>query len=306
MKIENIAIIGMGALGTMYGSFLTRRLGRDAVGFIMDPDRRARYEADPVTDNGEPCDFRLLDAGRADRPADLVIFAVKATGLDRAMDDAAAWIGPDTVLISLLNGITSEALLEHRFGAAGVVYCVAQGMDATKLGSALTWTRMGTLVFGIPDGTRRPALEALTALAAQTGLPCTVEEDVLHRLWSKFMLNVGVNQVVMVCRGTYGTIQAPGAPRERMIAAMREVISLAECEGIPVTEDDLRFYVDLVDTLSPDGMPSMRQDGAAGRPSEVELFSGTVCRLAAKHGLPVPVNEALYREIRAMEAGYGV
>ena len=118
------------------------------------------------------------------------------------------------------------------------------------------------------------------------------------------MLNVGVNQVVMVCEGNYGTIQHPGEPRERMIAAMREVIDLSRAEGVPVTEDDLRYYVDLLSNLDPEGMPSMRQDGLAHRRSEVELFSGTVCRLAAKHGIPVPVNEELYATIREMESKY--
>ena len=82
------------------------------------------------------------------------------------------------------------------------------------------------------------------------------------------MLNVGVNQVVMVCEGAYGTIQAPGKPREMMIAAMREVLELSRYEGVRITEDDLHFYVDLMNTMSPQGMPSMRQDGLAHRRSE--------------------------------------
>ena len=135
-------------------------------------------------------------------------------------------------------------------------------------------------------------------------MPYEVDPDILHRLWSKFMLNVGVNQVVMVYEGNYGTIQRPGPARDRMIAAMREVIPLSRLEGVPVTEDDLAFYVDLMDTLSPEGMPSMRQDGLAHRKSEVELFAGTVCRLAHRHGLAVPVNEALYRTVKEMEARY--
>lgn len=118
------------------------------------------------------------------------------------------------------------------------------------------------------------------------------------------MLNVGVNQVVMVHEGNYGTVQVPGPAREHMIAAMREVIALSRLEGVPVTEEDLQYYVGLVDTLSPEGMPSMRQDGLAHRKSEVALFSGTVCRLAEKHGLDVPVNRALYRTVLEMEAVY--
>ena len=304
MNIERIAIVGMGALGVLYGDFLTQHLGRERVGFVVNAERRERYERMEITANGRRCDFRLIDANETGDPADLVIFAVKATALDQAMEDAAGQIGPDTVLLSVLNGITSERLLEQRFGGKNVVYCVAQGMDAVKLGGALTYTVMGQLCIGVPSEEKLPALDAVCALFDRIGMPYSREADILHRLWGKFMLNVGVNQVVMVFEGNYGTIQAPGKPREMMIAAMREVLELSRYEGVKLTEDDLNFYVELMNTMSPQGMPSMRQDGLAHRRSEVELFSGTVCRLAKKHGLSVPVNEWLYARVREMEAAY--
>ena len=304
MNIERIAIVGMGALGVLYGDFLTSRLGRERVGFVVNAERRERYEGMEISANGRRCDFRLIDADETGEPADLVIFAVKATALDQAMEDAAGQIGPDTVILSVLNGITSERLLEQRFGGKNVVYCVAQGMDAVKLGGKLTYTVMGQLCIGVPSEEKLPALDAVCALFDRIGMPYSREADILHRLWGKFMLNVGVNQVVMVFEGTYGTIQAPGRPREMMIAAMREVLELSKYEGVKLTEDDLNFYVDLMNTMSPQGMPSMRQDGLAHRRSEVELFSGTVCRLAKKHGLSVPVNEWLYARVREMEAAY--
>ena len=304
MNIERIAIVGMGALGVLYGDFLTEHLGRDRVGFVVNAERRARYERMEITANGRRCDFRLIDANDSGHPADLVIFAVKATALQQAMEDAAGQIGPDTVILSVLNGITSEQLLEARFGGKNVVYCVAQGMDAVKQGGALTYTVIGQLCVGVPSEEKRPALDAVCELFDRIGLPYSREADILHRLWSKFMLNVGVNQVVMVCEGTYGTIQVPGMPREMMIAAMREVLELSKYEGVNITEDDLNFYVDLMNTMSPQGMPSMRQDGLARRKSEVELFSGTVCRLAKEHGLSVPVNEWLYAKVKEMEAAY--
>lgn len=304
MSIERIAIVGMGALGVLYGDFLTQHLGRERVGFVVNAERRERYERMEITANGRRCDFRLIDANETGDPADLVIFAVKATALDQAMEDAAGQIGPDTVLLSVLNGITSERLLEQRFGGKNVVYCVAQGMDAVKLGGALTYTVMGQLCIGVPSAEKLPALDAVCALFDRIGMPYSREADILHRLWGKFMLNVGVNQVVMVFEGNYGTIQVPGRPREMMIAAMREVLELSKYEGVKLTEDDLNFYVELMNTMSPQGMPSMRQDGLAHRRSEVELFSGTVCRLAKKHGLSVPVNEWLYARVREMEAAY--
>jgi len=140
----------------------------------------------------------------------------------------------------------------------------------------------------------------------RTGLPYTREPDILRRLWCKWMLNVGVNQAVMVEEGTYGTVQRPGPARQMMKAAMAEVVELAGREGIRVTMEDLDAYVDLIDSLNPDGMPSMRQDGLARRPSEVEFFAGTVIRRAEAAGLDVPVNRELFRRIKGMESGYPV
>lgn len=89
-----------------------------------------------------------------------------------------------------------------------------------------------------------------------------------------------------------------------MKAAMREVILLAEKENVRVTEKDLNEYVALVDTLNPDGMPSMRQDGLARRKSEVELFSGTVLRLGGKYNVSTPVNQKIHDKVLRMESEY--
>ena len=118
------------------------------------------------------------------------------------------------------------------------------------------------------------------------------------------MVNVGVNQVVMIYEGTYATVQQPGEARELMKAAMREVMMLAEKENVKITEKDMDEYLNLIDNMNPNGMPSMRQDGLAHRKSEVELFSGTVLALAKKHGISAPVNQKIYETVRLMESKY--
>ena len=127
----------------------------------------------------------------------------------------------------------------------------------------------------------------------------------MRRIWSKFMLNVGVNQVCMVCGVGYGGVSEPGSlPRALMVAAMREAKLAAEVKGIHLTEKDLSDYVDLMASLAPDSMPSMAQDRINKKRSEVELFAGTVRRIAAEHGFLVPVNDYLYREVMRIEAEY--
>lgn len=281
-------------------------MGGGNVCFLADSGRIGRYEEEGVFCNGRRCEFTYQDTARQGEKAQLLIFAVKATALQAAIEEARDFVDENTVILSVLNGISSEETIARQLGRGTVLYSVAQGMDAVKAGNQVTYSRIGTLCIGIPQDQekKQPMLERVEELFTRTGLPFVVEQDILHRLWSKWMLNVGVNQAVMVREGTYGTVQEPGEPRELMIAAMREVIRIAQKEQIPVSETDLEEYLRLIDTLSPDGMPSMRQDGLARRYSEVELFAGTVIQKARALGIEVPVNEALYHTVKAIEASY--
>ena len=89
----------------------------------------------------------------------------------------------------------------------------------------------------------------------------------------------------MVYQCDYSGLQSPGPARETMLAAMREVLAVGNAEGVPLSEADVALWTDVVDNAQPHSEPSMRQDGKAHRKSEVELFSGTIRRLAQKHGL---------------------
>ena len=118
------------------------------------------------------------------------------------------------------------------------------------------------------------------------------------------MLNVGVNQTLSVYNGCFEMIHKPGEARDVMIGAMREVLKLSELEGTGLTEKDFKEYLKIIDELNPKGMPSMRQDRLAKRPTEVESFAGTVIDKAASFGLNVPFNEKLYRQVRQFEGEY--
>lgn len=299
--MRKIAIVGMGALGILYGDMITSALGREAVTFLADEKRIAKYKKEGVFCNGRPCAFQMMSKAE---PADLLIFAVKGTALQEAMELAEDAVGEDTVILSLLNGISSEEILQRHYQKGHIIHCIAQGMDAVKLGNQLTYSHKGELRIGTPEESLNPYLERTVELLKEAGVPYVVEEDILHRLWGKWMLNVGVNQVVMVTEGTYRTIQRPGEERNMMFAAMEEVRRLSECAGTGVTREDLESYVALVDTLNPDGMPSMRQDGISKRYSEVDFFAGTVIEKAKQYGLEVPVNRWLYEKVKEMEAKY--
>ena len=145
---------------------------------------------------------------------------------------------------------------------------------------------------------------AAAALLLEAGVPCEIHEDILYRQWSKLMLNVGLNQVCAVYNVPYRGVQSPGTARDTMLAAMREAQALAAREGVTLTDADISAWMKMTDALNPDGMPSMRQDTLARRPTEVELFAGAMRRLGEKHSVPTPVNDMLYRRIAELEAAY--
>ena len=300
--IRTVGIIGLGALGVLFGERLLT--GGADVRIIADETRAARYRREGVTCNGRPVPFGYVTPAEA-APVDLLLFATKEGGLRGAMETASGFVGEHTLLLSLLNGVSSEEELAARFGWKNVLCCTAQGMDAVKVGPALTYAHAGTLVLGEREpGEITPRVRETADFLRAHGVAAEAVPDMVRRQWGKLMLNVGVNQAVMVFEGDYGTVQRPGRPREVMLGAMREAQQVAALEGYLISDAEFDGWVALVDSLSPAGKPSMRQDGEAHRRSEVELFAGTVLRRAEKHGLDVPVNRWLYETVKRMEAAY--
>lgn len=303
-EIKTVGIIGLGALGVLYADLFTRALGRDHVLVLADRARVARYEAEGIYLNGALCDFHYADAAKVTAPVDLLVFAVKFCGLESAMETCRHLVGPDTILISVLNGISSESMLCEAFGPEKVVWCVAQKMAAMKTGNRAACQTIGELAIGVPKGQDDSRLRALAAFWDAIGFPYALPEDIGTHMWSKLLCNTGCNQTALVYGCGYGEIQQPGEIRDTMLGAMREVAAVANAEGVPLSEADVQAWTDIIDAFPPEGEPSMRQDGKARRKSEVELFAGTIRRLAAKHNLPVPVNDRLYAQIQELERQY--
>lgn len=302
-EIKSVAIIGMGALGILYGSHMAECQGMDSLCYVMDRERYERDRDKPVCCNGKELRFPCVPAEEAKR-ADLVMVAVKSTGLEAALDVMEKCVGPETVILSVMNGISSEEIIAERYGKERLICSVAVGMDAMRFGRALNYTKMGILAIGAAEPCQQENLERVARYFDRIGLPHEVDERILHRLWGKFMLNVGVNQTCMVYSCTYSDVWREGRERETMLGAMREVMDIANAEGIGLAEADLEAYDGIIHTLAPKGTPSMGQDRINRRPSEVEMFAGTVIRRGRKHGIPTPVNQWLYDRVAEIEREY--
>jgi 2-dehydropantoate 2-reductase len=307
--IRSVLIVGAGAVGGAVASVLRKGEGV-RVSLLADAERAARYEAEGFSLNGERLFFPVVPAGSSPRPGeepDLVIVAVKAHHLSRAIADMAPRVGPGTLVLSLLNGITSEDELAAAFGREKVPYAMILGIDAVRIGSETSFSSAGKIHFGDarnPAGARSDRVSRIAALFDRCGMGYVVPEDMIRSLWYKFMINVGINQASALLRAPYGPFQRLPEAKAVMEASMREVVALSRALGTGLVDSDVEAWGETLSRLSPDAKTSMLQDVEAGRKTEVEIFAGAVIALGEKAGVATPVNRLLFDMLRTIEQSY--
>jgi len=300
-KIKNVYLSGLGAIGSSYAGRLYD-MNPDSIKIIVDRERFERYTRNGIEINGKTYNFNYILPEDDAAPADLILIAVKQHHLEQAIKDIRNFVGKDTIIMSLLNGISSEEILGQAFGMDKMLYSFCVGTDSVRNGTSIRYSVLGTIVFGEKTNTTyTEKVLAVKDLFDRAHIPYKIPEDMIREQWWKFMMNVGVNQISAVLKAPYGMFQKVKEVRELMVMACSEVVDLAEKAGINLTRDDIDEYFKIFDTLSPNGKTSMLQDVEACRKTEVEIFSGTVIELGKKYGVPTPVNNMLFKMIRALE-----
>ena len=299
-KIQSVALIGLGAIGAAYGSKLHTLLGSDFT-VVASKDRINRYTANGLDVDNTMFHFNYKTPETNADPVDLVIFAVKNDQLEQALTDMKYYIGPDTIILSLLNGISSEEEIYNRKQNNHILYSMCVGIDAVRRDNRIRFSSIGKICFGEKDRSLSKDVLAAKDLFERAGIPYEIPEDIWHTIWAKFMFNVGINQVSAVLRAPYKYFQEVPSLHEWMEQAMYEVVAISQKVGVNLTEADVHSYRPILMKLSPDGQTSMLQDIVEERKTEVEYFAGKVCELGRKYGIPTPINDQLYQLIPIIE-----
>ncbi|MFZ5974194.1 MAG: ketopantoate reductase family protein [Bacillota bacterium] len=297
-KIERVALIGLGAIGSAYAQRLAKAEGVHFT-VIAGGARKARLMEEGVMINGEHCFFSVTDQGT---PVDLVIFCTKYHQLGQAIEDVKSFVGPDTLLLSLLNGISSDERIGEVYGMKNILFGKCVGIDAVREEAGVRFSSVGCIQFGrLENDPIEPEVRAVAELFDAAGIPYDIPADMRRAIWWKFMVNVGVNQVSAVLGAPYGVFMDVPEAHALMRSTMEEVIALSQAAGVNLVPADMDALDAVLFKLARNGKTSMLQDMEAGRKTEVELFSGAVIELGKKFGVPTPVNEMLYKMIVAKE-----
>ena len=302
-RIEKVALIGLGAIGAFFADRFVDMLGDD-LRIVAGGERAERLKKDGMIINGIRKDFHVVSPQEQDGPADLVIVATKMTGFRQAMEDVKNQMGPETILMTPLNGVESESVAAEYYGKENLLYSLMR-VSSVKKGNTVTFDPSTSFVeFGdevnIPERLSRRVLLVKEAFD-RAGITCKIRPDMQKAIWEKFVCNVSENQVAAVLDipfGAWGSCEA--ADRLRVMVAS-EVIKIAQKKGIAIDDDYAEKHLEYLKRLPVTNKPSTLQDILAGRRTEKDMFGGTVVRMGKEMGIPTPYNEFLYYALTVLE-----
>jgi 2-dehydropantoate 2-reductase len=300
-----IAIIGSGAMGSLFGGMLALS-GCDVLLYDI-----FREHVEKVAAEGLAIEDAATGAVTVARPqastdpgategADVLVIFVKSTATEEAAAQFARRARKDAIVLTLQNGLGNEEILTRHFGsgrtAAGVT---SQG--ATFLGPGrIRHAGKGPTHICMSDG-RNEKLAPLCRALERAGFETHVSADVASLVWSKLVINVGINALTALTNQPNGKLLESDDTRAIMADLVGEAVAVAVARGIPLTHGDPLAVVFDVAGKTGANRSSMLQDFDRKRPSEIEVMNGAIVREAQKAGIAVPVNATITRLVRALE-----
>lgn len=298
-EIKKVILCGLGAIGTIYADKLEKYDAKN-LKVLVDESRYERYSKNPVIFNGRALNFEYILPSEENFKADLIILATKFAGLKDAIKNIKNFVKEDTVILSLLNGVTSEDIIADVYGKDKMLYSYFIGHSSVRCGNSVTHDDVNTIVFGAENNLGENVV-AVKNFFDKVGINYKIPDDIKRSMWLKFMLNVSANQPTAILRMTFGDMFENTHFMKFAENIMREVQSVAKAEGVRNTETMVDEALKHLKTMTPEGKTSMLQDVEAGRKTEVDMFAGTVIELGKKHGISTPYNKILSEMIGIIE-----
>jgi len=300
-----ILVLGAGAIGGFFGGRLAE--GGADVTFLVRGRRKAQLDANGLVVKSALGDIALpvktLAAGAVAPPFDIVLLSSKSYDLESAIAAIAPFMGPDSAVLPLLNGLMHLDRLGEVLGGSRV-------MGGTCFGSMVldpdgTVRHIGTLQslpFGELSGVESPRAKALAAEFAKTRIAATLSVTILQTMWEKLVMLATLAATTTLFRGTVGDIVAAPSGTAFMVRALEECAAVATAEGHAPSPAALGQFRGMLTAPGSNFAASTLRDLAAGRRTEGDHIIGDVVRRARRHAIAVPILETALTNIEVHEA----
>jgi len=300
-----IAVFGIGGVG----GFLGAQLARAGVNVCF-VARGKHLEA--IRDRGlcvtSPSGEMLVRPALAsDNPAeigvvDTIILCVKAGQVAGVAQDLTPMLGSDTIVLPLQNGVEATAVLNAAIGPQHVIAGLCGMMSwLDGPGHVRTLGDVNFVRFGEQDNQPSERTERLRQVFATAGVKAEIPADINKAIWEKFLFVAAAGGVGAARGETFGEIRESPQSRRMLELAMLEIYSLARALGVVLDDDVVPRTLAFFEQLPYEGTASLQRDLAAGKPSELDAWTGAIVRLGGEAGVATPVNNFIYESLSSAE-----
>ncbi len=303
-----IAVLGAGAMGSLYGSKLSANhevwlvdvwkehvdaINEKGLTVKLSESESALYHPHATTD------------ASVVGTADLVIVFVKSVNTASALTQSACLFGKDTMVLTLQNGYGNiEDILP--FVKEENLFVGTTAAGATMIGPGnVCQAGMGPTNVGVPNPVNLGRAQRIVDLFNESGFPANVSDNVMQTIWTKLMVNVGLNAELALLNVRNGFIADSEYALELAKRLVQEGAAVAAAEGYTISPEEIvqHYYIEGSKVVGHNRC-SMLQDVDHLRKTEVDRINGAIVKLGQKHGISTPANEVLTLLIRAKEDSY--
>jgi 2-dehydropantoate 2-reductase len=297
-----IAVMGTGGVGGYFGAKLARA-GND-VAFIARGAHLAAMRANGLRVESAGGDIVLPEIVATDdpsslAPADVVMFCVKLWDVEQAAAQIAPLLARGGVMIPFQNGIDSPDILMRLLGEGHVLGGVAYIAAAIRTPGVIAHVgSMARLRVGAFDDRLADRAKTFVQACTSAGVDAERAPDIRRALWEKFVFLSALSGLTCLARQPLGIVRSDPELRATFEAAVRETIAVAATKGVAFPDDFVGRQLRALDGLPAEMRSSMLGDLAAGHRLEAPWLCGRVAQLAARAGIPAPVNATIYAGLK--------
>jgi 2-dehydropantoate 2-reductase len=304
-----IVIVGPGAVGCLFAAFLSK--SKEEIWLLdKDKERAIKIKQQGIVVEGISGNWQATVKVSADakeiNQADLIIICVKSYDTKEAITQTRCLVGEDSRVLTLQNGIGNIEIIAEVAGEDKVIGGVTnQGATLLDIGH-IRHAGKGETAIGCIDGKIPVEMRSIREIFNKVGLETKISRDIRGLLWSKLIINVGINALTAISRLNNGRLIEFEGTRRISREAVTEAIRIAKRKRIKLIYDDPLAKVEAVCEATAANVSSMLQDVLKKKRTEIDFINGVIVRLGQELGIPVPVNSMLVDLVKTIEASYNL
>ena len=302
-----IAVVGAGAMGCLYGAYLSTKHEVTMVDSYLPQVEAIREHGITIIEkDGTKRAFTTVKAaapGEVKEHMDLVIVFVKSTYTEEALAQNATLFQPDTLVMTLQNGAGNDRKIEKYVSKENVIIGTSKH-NAVNLGAGTSrHPASGVTTIGSNYGAD-DKVELVRKVLDESGLSVVVSDDIQRIIWSKLLVNLSVNTFTAITETPIGYMIKNDYAWNFAKRLIYEAVEVAEADGTYFDRREALALVHKVCEDAGDGYSSMYQDKKKHIRTEIDAINGAIVEQAKQYGVPTPYNTLIVDLIHAIEGGY--